>query len=184
MKYSMLIMLLLGLTGQAKAFEEGRYQLGVMGGNVSLQGDVGRNQSNALGVGVLAGVFVRDSLAFNLSYLKSTHEGVDHSEVAAGVDGYLGSNNGILPFLSGGFVFASNSWNNAGTHISGDAFGLYAGVGVDFDLNKNLRAGVNFKHNFMFDAEKTYSGTKVKTVEDNSTVMARLVFAFGESSWW
>lgn len=166
------------------AFEEGRYQLGVMGGNVSLQGDVGRNQSNALGVGGLVGVFVRDSLAFNLSYLRSTHDGLSHSEVAAGVDGYLGSNNGILPFVSGGFVFASNSWTTNGTSYSGDAFGLFAGLGVDFDLNKNLRAGISFKHNFMFDAEKTISNVKVKTVEDNSSVVARLTYAFGESSWW
>lgn len=175
---------------QAHAFEEGQVQLGLLGGNVTLLKDVGDSGSNALGYGVMAGVYSRDDLSFNLAYLMSDHDAVKHNEVNMGVDYYFNSFDGGAPFLSGGIVLSNNRMTipqsvslNAG-EVSSSAFGLYAGGGVDFQLNSNIRAGVAAKYNFVFDADKNYGGTEFKTVQDNFTVLARIMFAFGKSTWW
>ena len=175
----------LALSATANAFEEGKFQVGVTGGNSTFYGDVkDRTSGNALAGGALIGFYANDALAFNIGYLSSSPNNLRHSEITAGVDGYFSGTEGILPYLTGGVVLVSNTFRTPTANYSGDAFGLYGGAGLDFDLGKNLRAGVALRHNFVFDADKTIASTKVKTVQDNTNVLARIMFSFGESTWW
>lgn len=177
-----LLIVLFLLTGaNAFAIEEGRFDLGVMGGHVGLLEDVGDIAGDSLGYGATLGVYAVDGLRIGVGYLMSDHDELKHSELFAGADIYLAGAEAIHPYISAGASLLTNDFE--ATDVSESAFGLYAGGGVDFEVSSGLMLGLQGRYQFAFDAETEYAGESYPVVQDSVTVMARLLFLFGKSSW-
>lgn len=182
---------LLSLSEYSGATMEGAVRLGVQAGQVGLLSDVGSfsGSSNNLGAGVLVGYSATDDMVFEIGYLSSNHSNVAHQEVNLGLDYYLGSYNALYPQLIAGASFIGNtltdtspSGNNA--KVGSNAFGLYFGGGVDFELGQHMAMGLQAMYTKAFESTVVLpSGPSVKGVQDSFTVLLRLMYQFGGTSW-
>ncbi len=159
------------------AMDEGDVRLGVVGGNVSLLGDVGSGGQNSLGAGGIFGYQLMDDIVFNIIYLKSDHTniGVKHSDLSLGVDYYTGGDGTIAYYVSGGAALLSNNFSATPANDS-SAMGLYLGAGIDFQVRPQFMFGLKFKYNKAFEAKV---GTTT-TVQDSIDVLAAVEFVLGK----
>ncbi len=164
----------------AFAIDEGDIRVGVIGGNISALGDIGNNGQNALGGGAIFSYLIASDLAFNLSYLLSSHDGtykLKHSDLSVGVDYYTGGDGTVAYYVSGGAGLLSNKLTYLATDYSASAMALYLGGGLDFQVRSNFLFGLKFKYNKAFDA--TTTGVPFKTVQDTINVLATVSLVFG-----
>ncbi len=182
-------LILLCLPLSALGANEGQFLVGVLGGNVTLTGDVGDAGGNGLGYGAGLGYAVRDDIIAQFQYIQSDHDRVQHQEISAGADIRVSGFDAAVTFVSAGVVLASNEvdfdlQNLTTETVSSDAFGIYFGGGLDFELSKNFEVGLQARYNYVFETEEEVSGMQSKIVESNFSVLARLQIYFGESKLW
>ncbi len=184
----LLVLSSLGFSTRAFAVDEGDVRLGVMAGHVGLMGDVASGRSNSLGYGAVFGYASSDQMIFELGYLQSAHDNLTHSEMLVGLNYYLGSYDALYPQITGGVSFLSNKFRDTtnpipNTDISSNGFGLYFGGGIDFEMGSHLLAGIQGRYNKAFDTTVTLAnGSSVKAIQDNITVMLRVIFTLGSGS--
>ncbi len=179
-----LIALLFMFIPKAQAADEGQFMVGALGGNVSLLGDVGEEGGNDLGYGGLLGYAVRDDILANIQYIRSEHKDLSHSEISAGADVLVGLIDPAYTYVSFGVTLVSNEVDFTlpsliKEKVSSEAFGVYFGGGVDFEITKNLMLGLQGRYNYVFETEEEVNGLSQKIVESNITILARLTFFFG-----
>jgi hypothetical protein len=163
------------------AIKESELRIGAQGGNVNLLGDVGNSGQNGMGFGAVVDYAVTEEILFEVGYLTSAHESVNHTDLSLGINLNLNNYDVAYGYVSGGASFLSNSFSNPS--ITGSAFGVYVGGGFDFELGRNFVTGIQLKHQKAFEATKSVSGVAVKTVQDSTTVLLRFMFTFGGDGW-
>ncbi len=173
-----LAMLLTVISTSAFAIDEGDIRVGVIGGNNNLLGDVGDGGHNTLSTGAIFAYQLLDDIAFNVIYLTSKHEFIavqKHTNLSLGVDYYTGGDGTIAYHLSGGACTISNSFTTSS--FDGNAMCLYAGGGIDFQIQSNFLFGLKAKYNKAFE---TTGPTGAKNVQDSIDVFAAVEFVFGK----
>ncbi|MES2769124.1 MAG: outer membrane beta-barrel protein [Bdellovibrionota bacterium] len=161
-----------------KAFSEGpkadTFKLGAVVGNVGLTGDPGEDSNNssknAIGVGGVFGYSIEDELSFELMYMQSSHDKLDHKDFNLGVQYYVNSYEPFYYGITGGVAFVTNE---VGT-IDDTAFGLFIGAGADVFTKRALIIGLQARYYSMFGSEVN----GVEIVDDYYTVLARILFQF------
>ncbi|OQW54653.1 MAG: hypothetical protein A4S09_05715 [Proteobacteria bacterium SG_bin7] len=159
------------------AIDEGDVRFGLMGGNVSLLGDVGSGGQNSLGVGGIFGYQILNDIVFNVMYLSSDHKNINikHTDLSVGVDYYTGGDGTVAHYVSGGAGMLSNNFTLT-PNLDSSAMALYLGAGIDFQVGSNFLFGLKFKYNKAFDAKVG----NIATVQDSVNVMAVAEFVLGK----
>jgi opacity protein-like surface antigen len=164
----------------ANAADEGQFRLGAQAGHVGLLQDVGTRVSNGIGVGAYAGYHASADMMLDVGYLGSQHDDLKHSEINVGLGYYVGGYDMLYPHLLAGVIFAKNSFVDrsipaVNLDVASNAFGLYAGVGFDFEVGKNLNVGLMLRYNKMFETSvRLASGETRSAVQDNVAAMFRI----------
>ena len=161
-----------------KAFSEGpkadTFKLGAVVGNVGLTGDAGKTSNgsseNAIGIGGVFGYSIEDELSFELTYMQSSHDDLDHSDFNLGVQYYFNSYEPFYYGLTGGVAFVTNEVGS----IDDTAFGLFIGAGADVFTKRALIVGLQARYYSMFGSEVN----GVEVVGNFYTVLARVLFQF------
>lgn len=160
------------------------FKLGAVFGNIALGGDTTDNVSgaskNSIGVGAVLGYSIEDELSFELSYIQSSHDKIDHQDINLGVQYYFNSYEPFYYGLTGGVAFVTNEVAANGTDPSIDdtAFGLFIGAGADVFTKRGLVIGLQARYYKMFGSEIDYKGSKVTLVDDHYSILARVLFQF------
>lgn len=177
MKHIKLALVAALLIISTNAFAEGptadKFTLGAVVGNVALSEDAGQSK-NAIGVGGVFGYSIEDELSFEMMYMQSSHDDLDHSDINLGVQYYFNSYEPFYFGLTGGVAFVTNE---VGT-VDDTAFGLFIGAGADVFTKRNLMIGLQARYYSMFGSDVTVGSSKVTLVDDFTTVMARVLFQF------
>lgn len=164
------------------AFAEGpkadTFKLGAVVGNVGLSEEIGNSSKNAIGVGGVFGYSIEDELAFELSYIQSSHDDIDHQDINLGVQYYFNSYEPFYYGLTGGVAFVTNEYSAGATSKDDTAFGLFIGIGADVFTKRNLIIGLQGRYYSMFGSKVDIGGTKYDLVDDYYTVLARILFQF------
>ena len=164
----------------ATAADEGQFRLGGQLGHVGLLQEVGSRVSNAIGMGVFAGYHASADMMLDLGYLTSKHDDLKHSEFNVGMGYYFGGYDMLYPHFLAGVVFANNNFvdNSLPTSAidtTSNAFGLYAGMGFDFEIGKNLNMGLLARYNKIFETSvRLANGNTRAAVQDNLLVLFRV----------
>lgn len=171
---SVLLALVLA-SSSALAFDDGDIRIGGQAGHVGLLGDVGDKAGNSMGYGALLGYAASSETIFNIGYTTSSHKDLKHSDLNVGVDFYLNSYDVSYAYLSAGVDFIGHELSAISMSSSG--FGVYGGLGVDFELGKHATAGVQALYHNAFETSVTIAGnTNVKAIQSYVTVMLRALF--------
>ncbi len=182
MKLLGIILSLALLTGVAQAdINEGDVRLGLTAGHIGLLSDVGDRAGNSLGFGGFANYTITNEMQFELGYLTSSHNNLNHREINAGVNLFFNSYDAAYFAALMGVDFVGHDVNYAGATSSGMA--LYGGVGVDFELNKNFGAGLYAKYHYAFETSVTDSTSRnsVKAIQHWVSVLVRLMYIIPNS---
>jgi hypothetical protein len=169
----------IGVFGSLPAFaiDENEIRLGLQGGHVGLLQDVGSRYGNALGFGGFANYTVSSEMQFEVGYLSSSHSGLRHQEISTGLNFFYNSYDAAYFSVKGGVDFIGHDLPTE--RVTSSGFGLYAGLGVDFELGKRFNAGLEGKYHSAFDTEVTNTaGTRVKGIQSFVTVLLRLMYVF------
>lgn len=164
----------------SRSADEGQFRLGAQAGHVGLLNDVGSKVSNGIGLGAFAGYHASSDMMLDIGYLSSKHDDLKHSEVNIGMGYYVGGYDMLYPHLLAGVVFANNSFvddslQSAKVDVTSSAFGLYAGMGFDFEIGRNLNMGLVVRYNKLFETSvRLGSGVTRAAVQDNVLVLFRL----------
>ncbi|MBX9766435.1 MAG: porin family protein [Bdellovibrionales bacterium] len=164
----------------AKAADEGQFRLGAQAGHVGLLNDVGSRVSNGIGLGAFAGYHASSDMMLDLGYLTSKHDDLKHSEVNIGMGYYVGGYDMLYPHILAGVVFANNSFVDdslplSRVDVTSSAFGLYAGMGFDFEIGKNLNMGLVLRYNKLFETSvRLAAGSTRAAVQDNVLALFRI----------
>ncbi len=158
----------------------GDWRLGALAGQMSLMGDVSKEDPNGVAYGVTAGYFVEDHIVLESMFLSSSHTTVNHTDLSFGADYYLGDYITAYPSLSAGVSFLANKIKSVG--ITGDAFALYAGGGFDFEISEFLTAGIQARYQKAFEGRTRINGVDVTTVDDTFSVLLRFLYRFDGSA--
>ncbi len=178
------------LAPPAFSMNESQYSLGLLGGHIALTGEVSEvDKQGGLGVGLLGGYAVRDDLFFNIQYYQASLGQVKHSAFTVGGDFYLMGPDAAAPYVSAGLGLLSNEvdFGRVGAQkaeISAEAFALYLGGGVEFELTSAMRFGLQARYNFAFEAKENVAGTPRTVVQDSYSVLARWIYVFGSPKPW
>lgn len=162
-----------------KAFSEGpqadTFKLGAVVGNVGMSDDITGTSKNAIGVGGVFGYSIEDELSFELMYMQSSHDDLDHSDFNLGVQYYVNSYEPFYYGITGGVAFVTNE---IGTYDD-TAFGLFIGAGADVFTKRALIIGLQARYYSMFGSDVDVGGAAKQTlVDDYYTVLARILFQF------
>ncbi|MGE3973655.1 MAG: outer membrane beta-barrel protein [Bdellovibrionales bacterium] len=161
----------------AFAIDEHEVRLGVQAGHVGLQQDVGSRYGNALGFGVFGNYTTSSEMQFEIGYLSSSHNGLRHQEISTGLNFYFNSYDAAYFSALAGVDFIGHDLPTERATSSG--FGLYTGLGVDFELGKRFNAGLQGKYHWAFDTEVTDpSGQRLKGIQSFVTVLLRVMYVF------
>jgi hypothetical protein len=68
--------------------------------------------------------------------------------------------------------------------VSGQAFALYAGGGIEFELNPSLAFGLQGRYHVAFEAKDRVNNVETPIVQDTYSVLARMIYTFGSSKPW
>ncbi len=176
--------------------EEGVHSIGVQGGQVTLTNDWGSPYGNALGGGVLYRYAASDYLELELGWLNSKHNSnangssISLNQNAFNVDVLYDFDvlDILVPYIKGGVDYVTHTQDVVGPfsnlyNQNYNGFGLNIGFGGDFLLSKRLTAGLDFTYHNIFTAQTTsLSATPVNVIGSYFTVMAHLLFRFGDAS--
>lgn len=173
------ILLVLVLGHVSFAAEEGQIRLGGQAGHVGLHGDVGTSAGNAVGAGGIFNYAVTDEMMLELTYNTSSHKDLKHNDIGAGINFFFNSYDMAYFYLAAGANFITHDLTTISKSATG--FGLYGGLGVDFDLGRNFSTGLQAIYHNAFDASVDVGGTSVKAIQSYTTVMLRLLFVIPAS---
>lgn len=192
----LIIGLILSLSSQSWAIDQGDVRVAGLIGNTALLGDVGSGGQNAVGYGGGFTYLIADDLSFNLLYFASSHQNdVDHSDFSLGIDYYTGGDDVMAIYVSGGLGFLSNkikaekvaslsgSSVASVSDVTGNGMALYLGAGVDFSVANSALFGLRFKYNKAFEATETVNNTEIKTMQDSVDVLAVIAFVLPSKGW-
>ena len=168
---------LVTLPADAQSRKPGAFRFGVGVGQVGLLGDPGSGGANAIGFAGQIGYLLEETVALDISYLRSSHSDVDHSSLNVGGDFYVGDYEAAYPHFTAGMSFINNKFKNIA--IQGDAVGVYVGGGLDFELRPRLRLGPQLRFTKAFEAKANLNGKEIKTVQDSYSLLLRLVYTLG-----
>jgi hypothetical protein len=172
-----LVGLIVLFSSPAFAIDENQIRVGLQGGHVGLMQDVGTRYGNALGFGGFGNYTVSSEMQFEIGYLSSSHNGLRHQEISTGLNFYFNSYDAAYFSALAGVDFIGHDLPDERTTSSG--FGLYGGLGVDFELGKHFNAGLQGKYHWAFDTEVTNTaGQRVKGVQSFATVLLRVMYVF------
>ncbi len=178
MKHLFLFTFISILALSPKAFSEGpqadTFKLGAVVGNVGLSDDTPNTSKNAIGVGGVFGYSIEDELSFELMYMQSSHDDLDHSDFNLGVQYYVNSYEPFYYGITGGVAFVTNEVGS----VDDTAFGLFIGAGADVFTKRSLIIGLQARYYSMFGSDIDIGGTKYTLVDDYYTVLARILFQF------
>lgn len=163
----------------AWSLQENEIRAGAEAGHVGLLSDVGDRSGNAIGLGVFGNYMASSDLFFELSYLASSHdsEELKHSQYEAGIGYYFDSYDMAYFSTLAGVDFVNHQLGPE--QASSTAFGLYGGMGIEFELGSRMIAGLQGKYHWMFDTSvTTNTGSSIKAVQSFITVLARVGFVF------
>jgi opacity protein-like surface antigen len=169
--------LVLNTPHAAQASEPGTFRLGLVGGQVGLLGDPGTGGANSVGYGASAGYRLDDRVALEIQYVASSHSQVHHRNLGIGGDYYLGDYEKAYPHISAGMSFITNRFK-VDDRVS-DAAALYLGGGLEFELQRNLTLGPQFRYHKAFETKATVDNQEIKAVQDSYTLLIRLLYSFG-----
>ena len=152
-----------------------KFKLGAVVGNVALSEDAGESK-NAIGIGGVFGYSIEDELSFELTYMESSHDDLDHKDFSLGVQYYFNSYEPFYYGLTGGVAFVTNE---VGT-VDDTAFGLFIGAGADVFTKRSLVIGLQARYYSMFGSDVDLGGSvgRVTLVDNYYTVLARILFQF------
>jgi hypothetical protein len=184
MRFGSLILVLVSLmTSPAFAMDEGDFRVGLLAGHVGMTKDLQSAYGSSLGYGVNFGYAATDDMIFDLSYIASSaHNNLKHGELNVGLDYYVGGYDALYPQVLAGVSFIGNEISSAGTNLNGSGFGIYAGVGADFEVGPRFLAGLQAKYIKAFETSVSNSaGVSIPAVQDSYTVMLRVLAIFGNN---
>ena len=161
-------------TTQTRAAEGLR--VGLLLNQVSLLGDPGSSGANAVGWGLEATYRIEPALAVAGRYVMSGHSNVDHKEVNVGLEYSIGEYEGALPYATAGLAFHDNKLKSIDR--SGEAFGVYLGLGADFKIVDRLYLAPEVRYTKVFPSKVEVGGRTVETVADSYTFALRALYAF------
>jgi hypothetical protein len=157
------------------------FKLGAVVGNVALSNDgtfgTKTVSKNAIGLGGVFGYSLEDELSFEFTFMKSSHDDLDHQDLSLGVQYYFNSYEPFYYGLTGGVSFTKNEVSSI-ANADDTAFGLFFGAGADVFTKRGLIVGLQARYYSMFASDKNIGGTKYTIVDDYYTVLARVLFQF------
>lgn len=175
MKHLLLVTILsfFSLSAFAEGPKADTFILGAVVGNVGLSEDAGESK-NAIGVGGVFGYSIEDELSFELMYMQSSHDDLDHQDINLGVQYYFNSYEPFYYGFTGGVAFVTNEIGS----VDDTAFGLFIGAGADVFTKRALVIGLQARYYSMFGSDVTVGGQEVTLVDDYYTILARVLFQF------
>jgi hypothetical protein len=174
------ILLVLVFTHVSFAAEEGQIRFGAQAGNVAPMKDQAA-AGNAVGGGAIFNYAVSDEMMFELTYNTSSHTGLKHSDFGAGLNFFVNSYDAAYFYVSAGANFINRELTAVSKTSTG--FGVYAGLGVDFDLGKNFSTGIQALYHEAFDTSVDIGTPPVSTkiIQSYTSIMLRLLFVIPNS---
>jgi hypothetical protein len=157
------------------------FKLGAVVGNVALSNSGTGISKNAIGLGGVLGYSIEDELSFEMTYLKSSHDDLAHTDLSLGVEYYFNSYEPFYYGLTGGVSFTKNKLDKTSPTVAkGDdtAFGLFVGIGADVFTKRGMILGLQARYYDMFGSDKDIGGTKYNLVDNYYTILARVLFQF------
>jgi hypothetical protein len=174
------VLLILTLSHFSFAAEEGQIRFGAQGGHVGLHETVGEAAGNAVGFGGIFNYAVTEEMMLEMTYTTSSHTNLKHNDFGAGLNFYFNSYDAAYFYFAGGANFITHDITGA-VSKSATGFGLYAGLGLDFDLGKNFSSGLQALYHKAFETKVDVAGTQVAIIQPYTTIMLRLLFVIPRS---
>lgn len=169
-----LLVLLLGHFSFAAG--EGQIRFGVQGGNVAVAEKInGTDPGNAVGGGAIFNFGVTEEMMLELTYNTSSHSHYNHTDIGGGVNFYFNSYDPAYFYVAAGANLNTGKTDSTAGDKSASAFGLYGGLGVDFDLGKFVSTGINALYHHSFGGNVDFPPS-VNIVPSYTTVMVRFLF--------
>ncbi|MEQ1875843.1 MAG: outer membrane beta-barrel protein [Bdellovibrionia bacterium] len=163
------------------AAEEGQIRFGGQAGNVGPADKVnGTDVGNAMGAGAIFNFAVTDEMMLEIAYTGSNHNHLKHTNLGAGINFFFNSYDPAYFYLSAGADFNNHVVEIPAGDKSATGFGLYAGLGVDFDLGKNFSTGLQAIYHNSFGSNIDFPPS-VNVIPNYTTVMLRLLFVIPPS---
>ncbi len=186
MKYLLIVFVLsvFSMSVFAEGPKTDTFKVGAVVGNIALSGYAGDSANsssrNSIGVGGVLGYSIEDELSFELSYIQSSHDKVNHQDINLGVQYYFNSYEPFYYGFTGGVAFVTNEIEaHSGNPSQEDtAFGLFIGAGADVFTKRSLIIGLQARYYKMFGSEVDYGGSKIELVDNHYTILARILFQF------
>ncbi|MEK7358097.1 MAG: outer membrane beta-barrel protein [Bdellovibrionota bacterium] len=148
-----------------------RYSLDV--GGIAMHGDL-NNQGTKVGAGFGATYQFNDRYSLELVYIGSSFEDVDHRAFDIGASWYHPDVAEDF-HTSAGFSFIHNDFKLLSR--SGDAAGIYLGLGMSWEVATRLRLGYDIRFHKAFPSKATIAGVEVTTVTDSTSMMFSVSYA-------
>jgi hypothetical protein len=182
MKHLLILVCISILSLTSRAFAEGptadTFKLGAVVGNIGLTDSAYGSSKNGIGLGGIFGYSLEDELSFEMAFIQSSHDKLDHQDISLGVQYYFYSYEPFYYGLTGGVSFTTNEIDNGGVKTDDTAFGLFIGAGADVYTKRSLIVGLQARYYKMFGSEVNISGANYKLVDNYYAILARVLFQF------